>query len=320
MSDAAPPRAFRRRGLGRGLDALLTNEAEAEEGSPLISLDPRTVAPEPRTAATRVRTRCARGARRFDPPARPAPSDRRSARWAIPTCLVAGERRLRAAQLAGVVEHPGDRPPRCGVRAATSSRWRSPRTCCEPISTRWRRPPPMPASRTPSASPTRRSRSAWGAAGPAISNAIRLLDLPAPVQEAVAELAADREPRAGAPGAAACGGSGGRGGPRDRRRPERARDRARGPGTAHTGIGGAAGVRRPPQRSRPPPTMSRCVAASSRRSAFPSASSAARAAAAGSSSTGPRNPTWTRSIASSAARRSRGALGGLSRPAGPLLR
>ena len=38
MSEQSPPRSFRRRGLGRGLDALLTNEAEAEEGSPLISL------------------------------------------------------------------------------------------------------------------------------------------------------------------------------------------------------------------------------------------------------------------------------------------
>jgi len=47
MSEATPPRGFRRRGLGRGLDALLTSEGAAEEGSPLISLDPRTVAPNP---------------------------------------------------------------------------------------------------------------------------------------------------------------------------------------------------------------------------------------------------------------------------------
>jgi len=47
MSDVAPPRAFRRRGLGRGLDALLTSETEAEEGSPLISVDPRMVTPNP---------------------------------------------------------------------------------------------------------------------------------------------------------------------------------------------------------------------------------------------------------------------------------
>ena len=55
-------------------------------------------------------------------------------------------------------------------------------------------------------------------------------------------------------------------------------------------------------RHRPRPTTSRCDAASSRHSAFPSACSAARVAAAGSSSTGPTTPTWTRSIGSWAAR------------------
>ena len=107
-----------------------------------------------------------------------------------------------------------------------------------------------------------------------ISNAIRLLDLPAPVQEAVAELAADRQSRARPPGAPACRRSGGRGGPRHRRRAECPRYRASGPGSAHTGSVGtsparirrlrmrnapddyraAPGARARARRARPPPT------------------------------------------------------------------
>lgn len=116
MSEAAPPRAFRRRGLGRGLDALLTNEAEAEEGSLLISLDPHAVAPNPEQPR-----------RAFEPDALAALGDsirlhgllhpivvQREGETYI---LVAGERRLRAAQLAGVSSIPAIVRP-----AAESSR------------------------------------------------------------------------------------------------------------------------------------------------------------------------------------------------------
>ena len=149
MSDATPPRAFRRRGLGRGLDALLTNEAEAEEGSPLISLDPQTVAPNPEQPR-----------RAFEPDALaalgdsirlhgPAPSDRRPARRRL--VQPRGRRTTPASRSARRgLEHSGDRPARPRSRAATSSRWRSPRTCFGPISTRWRRPRPTPGFPTPS--------------------------------------------------------------------------------------------------------------------------------------------------------------------------
>ena len=136
-----------------------------------------------------------------------------------------------------------------------------------------------------------------------ISNAIRLLDLPAPVQEAVADsrltasharallvlpLAADQEAVA-----ALVIADGLNVRETERAVQERLTRASAAPRRAPAAI---------PARRRP--TTSRCVTASSTRSGCPSASSAARAAAAGSSSTGPRNPTSTRSIASSAARRS----------------
>jgi len=185
MSDATPPRAFRRRGLGRGLDALLTNEAEAEEGSLLVSLDPRTVAPNPEQPR-----------RAFEPDALAALGDSIQLHGLLHPIvvqrdgdaysLVAGERRLRAAQLAGISSIPAIVRP-----AAESSRHRLEMALTENLLRTDLNPMEEAAAYarlsdafglTHEAIALRLGRSRSG-----ISNAIRLLDLPAPVQEAVAD-------------------------------------------------------------------------------------------------------------------------------------
>lgn len=184
MSEPAPPRAFRRRGLGRGLDALLTNEAEAEEGSLLITLDPRTVAPNPEQPR-----------RAFEPDALGALGDSIRLHGLLHPIvvqrdgdtysLVAGERRLRAAQLAGVSSIPAIVRP-----AAESSRHQLELALTENLLRTDLNPMEEAAAYarladafglTHEAIALRLGRSRSG-----ISNAIRLLDLPAPVQEAVA--------------------------------------------------------------------------------------------------------------------------------------
>ncbi len=185
MSEPSPPRSFRRRGLGRGLDALLTNEAEAEEGSPLISLDPRTVTPNPEQPR-----------RAFEPDALAALGDSIRLHGLLHPIvvqregdtysLVAGERRLRAAQLAGVSSIPAIVRP-----AAESSRHQLEMALTENLLRTDLNPMEEAAAYarlsdafglTHEAIALRLGRSRSG-----ISNAIRLLDLPAPVQEAVAD-------------------------------------------------------------------------------------------------------------------------------------
>jgi ParB family chromosome partitioning protein len=185
MSDETPPRAFRRRGLGRGLDALLTSEVAAEEGSPLISLDPRMVAPNPEQPR-----------RAFEPDALAALGDSIRLHGLLHPIvvqregdsysLVAGERRLRAAQLAGVSSIPAIVRP-----AAESSRHQLEMALTENLLRTDLNPMEEAAAYarlsdafglTHEAIALRLGRSRSG-----ISNAIRLLDLPAPVQEAVAD-------------------------------------------------------------------------------------------------------------------------------------
>jgi ParB family chromosome partitioning protein len=185
VSEPSPPRSFRRRGLGRGLDALLTNEAEAEEGSPLISLDPRTVTPNPEQPR-----------RAFEPDALAALGDSIRLHGLLHPIvvqregdtysLVAGERRLRAAQLAGVSSIPAIVRP-----AAESSRHQLEMALTENLLRTDLNPMEEAAAYarlsdafglTHEAIALRLGRSRSG-----ISNAIRLLDLPAPVQEAVAD-------------------------------------------------------------------------------------------------------------------------------------
>jgi ParB family chromosome partitioning protein len=185
VSEHTPPRAFRRRGLGRGLDALLTNEAEAEEGSPLITLDPRTVTPNPEQPR-----------RAFDPEALAALGESIRLHGLLHPIvvqrdgdsyiLVAGERRLRAAQLAGVSSVPAIIRP-----AVESSRNQLEMALTENLQRADLNPMEEAAAYarlsdafglTHEAIALRLGRSRSG-----ISNAIRLLDLPAPVQEAVAD-------------------------------------------------------------------------------------------------------------------------------------
>jgi ParB family chromosome partitioning protein len=186
VSELSTPRAFRRRGLGRGLDALLTNEAESKEGeSPLISLDPGTVGPNPEQPR-----------RAFEPDALAALGESIRLHGLLHPIvvqregdtysLVAGERRLRAAQLAGVSSIPAIVRP-----AAESSRHQLEMALTENLLRTDLNPMEEAAAYarlsdafglTHEAIALRLGRSRSG-----ISNAIRLLDLPAPVQEAVAD-------------------------------------------------------------------------------------------------------------------------------------
>lgn len=183
--DSAPPRAFRRRGLGRGLEALLTNESETEtEGSPLIAVDPRTISPNPEQPR-----------RAFEPDALAALGDSIRLHGLLHPIvvqrdgdtysLVAGERRLRAAQLAGVSSIPAIVRP-----AAESGRHQLEMALTENLLRTDLNPMEEAAAYarlsdafglTHEAIALRLGRSRSG-----ITNAIRLLNLPAPVQEAVA--------------------------------------------------------------------------------------------------------------------------------------
>jgi ParB family transcriptional regulator, chromosome partitioning protein len=186
MSDeAAPPRSFRRRGLGRGLEALLTSEPDSTDGPPLVNLDPRTVAPNPEQPR-----------RSFDTKALTALGDSIRLHGLLHPIvvqrdgdayrLVAGERRLRAAQLAGVSTIPAIVRP-----AAESSRHSLEMALTENLVRTDLNPMEEAAAYarladafglTHEAIALRLGRSRSG-----ISNAIRLLNLPAPVQEAVAD-------------------------------------------------------------------------------------------------------------------------------------
>jgi ParB family transcriptional regulator, chromosome partitioning protein len=183
--DAAEPRSFRRRGLGRGLDALLSSEPDPTDGPPLVNLDPRTVAPNPEQPR-----------RSFDPEALKALGDSIRLhgllhpivvqRDADAYQLVAGERRLRAAQLAGVSTIPAIVRP-----AAESSRHSLEMALTENLVRTDLNPMEEAAAYarladafglTHEAIALRLGRSRSG-----VSNAIRLLNLPAPVQDAVAD-------------------------------------------------------------------------------------------------------------------------------------
>ena len=220
---------------------------------------------------------------------------------------MAGERRLRAAQLAGVTSIPAIVRP-----AAESSRHQLEMALTENLMRTDLNPMEEAAAYarlsdafglTHEAIALRLSRSRSG-----ISNAIRLLDLPAPVQEAVAEsrltasharallvlpLAADQE------AIAALVMADGLNVRETERAVQERLTRAAAPPGSHPRLRHS--------RKRRPMTR-RSDVASSTPSAFPSVSNAARAEAAGSSSTGPTIPTWTQSIASSAARRCKRAV------------
>ncbi len=183
--EAAPGRSFRRRGLGRGLEALLSSEPDPAEGPPLVNLDPRTVSPNPEQPR-----------RSFDPEALQALGDSIRLHGLLHPIvvqrdgdayqLVAGERRLRAAQLAGVSAIPAIVRP-----AAESGRHSLEMALTENLVRTDLNPMEEAAAYarltdafglTHEAIALRLGRSRSG-----ISNSIRLLNLPAPVQEAVAD-------------------------------------------------------------------------------------------------------------------------------------
>jgi ParB family chromosome partitioning protein len=179
------PRAFRRRGLGRGLEALLTSEAETPEGPPLINLDPRTVGPNPEQPR-----------RSFDPEALAALGDSIRLHGLLHPIvvqrdgdayrLVAGERRLRAAQLAGVsaipaIVRPAAESGRQSLEVAlTENLVRTDLNPMEEAAAYARLADAFGLTHEAIALRLGRTRST-------VSNAIRLLNLPAPVQEAVAD-------------------------------------------------------------------------------------------------------------------------------------
>jgi ParB family chromosome partitioning protein len=186
MSDeAATSRAFRRRGLGRGLEALLSSEPDPAEGPPLVNLDPRSVAPNPEQPR-----------RSFDPEALQALGDSIRMHGLLHPIvvqrdgdsyrLVAGERRLRAAQVAGVSTIPAIVRP-----AAESGRHSLEMALTENLVRTDLNPMEEAAAYARLADAFGLTHEAialrLGRTRSSISNAIRLLNLPAPVQEAVAD-------------------------------------------------------------------------------------------------------------------------------------
>jgi ParB family chromosome partitioning protein len=189
MSDpSAPPRVFRRRGLGRGLDALLGGGGERTEGADeatLVSLDPQQVAPnpeQPRRSFDEAALDVLGESIRLHGLLHPIVVQRDGDRYQ----LVAGERRLRAAQRAAVSAIPAIvRPVAESGRQAlemalTENLLRADLNPLEEAAAYARLTDAFGLSHEAIALRLGRSR-------PAVTNAIRLLGLSAPVQEAVAE-------------------------------------------------------------------------------------------------------------------------------------
>ncbi len=186
MSDETAPRNFRRRGLGRGLEALLSSESEvAAEGPPLVNVDPHSVAPnpeQPRRAFDAESLQALGDSIRLHGLLHPIVVQRDGDAYR----LVAGERRLRAAQLAGVsaipaIVRPAAESGRQSLEVAlTENLVRSDLNPMEEAAAYARLSDAFGLTHEAIALRLGRTRSG-------VSNAIRLLNLPAPVQEAVAE-------------------------------------------------------------------------------------------------------------------------------------
>ena len=188
MSDApAPERSFRRRGLGRGLEALLSPRNGGGGGgeAALVTIDPHSVAPnpeQPRRAFDDEGLDALAESIRLHGLLHPIVVQREAAGYQ----LVAGERRLRAAQRAGVASIPAIvRPVAESARhslemALTENLVRSDLNPMEEAAAYARLADTFGLSHEAIALRLGRSRST-------VSNAIRLLSLPASIQEAVAE-------------------------------------------------------------------------------------------------------------------------------------
>ena len=187
MSDQHAGRSFRRRGLGRGLEALLSPGPEAGEGAEpaLVHLDPHLVEPnpeQPRRAFDEEELASLAESIRLHGLLHPIVVQRADSGYR----LVAGERRLRAAQRAGVSAIPAIvRPPAESARhwleaALTENLQRSDLNPIEEAAAYGRLADTFGLSHEAIAMRLGRSRSS-------VTNAIRLLGLPASVQEAVGD-------------------------------------------------------------------------------------------------------------------------------------
>jgi ParB family transcriptional regulator, chromosome partitioning protein len=184
------PPAQRRHGLGRGLDALLASSVPgrdagpSEFGSALIEVEPARVRPNPEQPRRHFDDEGLDGLAEsirlhglLHPIVVEADGDGHR--------LVAGERRLRAAQRAGVSTIPAIVRP-----AAESGRTALELALTENLLREDLNPLDEAAAYARLADAFGLSHEAialrLGRSRPAVSNAIRLLNLPAPVQEAVA--------------------------------------------------------------------------------------------------------------------------------------
>ena len=179
------PRSFRRRGLGRGLDALLAGAPRDEHGDVmLVAVDPREVAPNPEQPR-----------RDFDDASLDAMAESIRLHGLLHPIvvqrdgdgyrLVAGERRLRAAERAGMSSIPAIVRP-----AAESGRHALELALTENLVRTDLNPIDEAAAYARLADAFGMTHDAiaalLGRGRPTISNAIRLLGLAAPVQMAVA--------------------------------------------------------------------------------------------------------------------------------------
>lgn len=187
MSDGpGPSRTFRRRGLGRGLEALLAGGPDESGDAPaLVSLEPHSVSPNPeqprRTFDDQELTALGESIR-VHGLLHPIVVERVDGGYR----LVAGERRLRAAAAAGVATIPAIvRPPAESARhwlemALTENVQRADLNPMEEAAAYGRLADTFGMSHEAIAMRLGKSR-------PAVSNTIRLLGLPASVQEAVVD-------------------------------------------------------------------------------------------------------------------------------------
>jgi len=187
MSEVPSPAPQRRRGLGRGLDALLANSPQGDPSreTGLIDVDPAEIQanPEqPRRHFDEIDLRSLADSIRLHGLLHPIVVER----FGSALRLVAGERRLRAARLGAIPSIPAIlRPPAESARdalelALTENLLRSNLSPIEEGAAYARLADTFGLSHEAIALRLGRSR-------PTVSNTIRLLGLPPPVQDAVAD-------------------------------------------------------------------------------------------------------------------------------------
>ena len=143
---------MKKTGLGRGLDALLPDSTESENNSsliPLTELDPNPG--QPRRGFDDESLRALADSIREAGVLQPLLAVRMGGRYRI----VAGERRFRAAHLAGLAEVP------CIVRDMTEQEQMAAALIENIQREDWKKPPPSVSSWTNAATPRSRPPSGW---------------------------------------------------------------------------------------------------------------------------------------------------------------